>query len=109
LRPAQDNYSATAQFFKEMEAEEDTHRLRLIDEFQRRFGDHIPLISRQDVRGFITRKPVWLIQSLGIKALRRNAESMEAETQRFNERVRFENIVKATHKSPAVTQKQRRC
>jgi hypothetical protein len=92
-----------------MEAEEDTHRLRLIDEFQRRFGDHIPLISHQDVRGFITRKPVWLIQSLGIKALRRYAESMEAETQRFYERVRFENIVKATHKSPAVTQKQRRC
>jgi hypothetical protein len=77
-----------------MEAEEDTHRLRLIDEFQRRFGDHILLISRQDVRGFITRKPVWLIQFLGIKALRRYAESMEAETQRFYERVRFETSSK---------------
>jgi len=63
-----DNYPATAQVFKDMEAEEDTHRLRLIDEFQRRFGDHVPLISHQDVKGFITRKPVWLIQSLGFRA-----------------------------------------
>lgn len=80
------NYPATAQVFKEMEAEEDTHRRRLIDEFQRRFGDHIPLIRREDVKGFISRKPVWLIQSLGIKTVRRYAESMEAETQRFYER-----------------------
>jgi rubrerythrin len=80
------NYPATAQVFKEMEAEEDTHRRRLIEEFQRRFGDHIPLIRREDVKGFISRKPVWLIQSLGIKTVRRYAESMETETQRFYER-----------------------
>ena len=81
-----DNYPATAQVFKEMEAEEDTHRSRLIDEYQRRFGDHIPLIRREDVRGFISRKPVWLTQSLGIDTVRRYAESMELETQRFYER-----------------------
>ena len=45
-----DHYPATAEVFKEMEAEEDTHRQRLIDEFQRRFGEHIPLIRREDVR-----------------------------------------------------------
>jgi erythrin-vacuolar iron transport family protein len=83
-----DNYPATAQVFKEMEAEEDTHRGRLIDEYQRRFGDHIPLIRREDVRGFISRKPVWLIQSLGIDTVRHYAESMELETQRFYERRR---------------------
>ena len=81
-----DNYPATAQVFKEMEAEEDTHRRRLIDEFRRRFGEHIPLIRREDVRGFINRKPVWLIQALGIDTVRHYAESMEAETQRFYER-----------------------
>jgi rubrerythrin len=80
------NYPATAQVFKEMEAEEDSHRRGLIDEFRRRFGEHIPLIRREDVRGFITRKPVWLIQGLGIDTVRRYAESMEAETQRFYER-----------------------
>jgi rubrerythrin len=81
-----DNYPATAQVFKEMEAEEDTHRGRLIDEYQRRFGDHIPLIRREDVKGFISREPVWLIQSLGIDKVRHYAESMELETQRFYER-----------------------
>src|SRR6201993_1350606 len=81
-----ENYPTTAQVFKEMEAEEDTHRRRLIDEFRRRFGEHIPLIRREDVKGFITRKPVWLIRSLGIETVRRYAESMEAETQHFYER-----------------------
>ena len=81
-----DNYPATAEVFKEMEAEEDTHRRRLIDEFQRRFGEHIPLIRREDVKGFITRKPVWLIRTLGIDTVRHYAESMEIETQRFYER-----------------------
>ena len=81
-----DNYPATAEVFKEMETEEETHRRRLIDEFQRRFGEHIPLIRREDVKGFITRKPVWLIRTLGIDTVRHYAESMEIETQRFYER-----------------------
>ena len=81
-----DSYPATAQVFKEMEVEEDTHRRKLIDEFRRRFGEHIPLIRREDVKGFINRKPVWLIQTLGIDTVRRYAESMEAETQHFYER-----------------------
>src|SRR5436305_6496359 len=81
-----ENYPSTAQVFKEMEAEEDNHRRVLIDEYRRRFGDHIPLIRRQDVRGFVNRRPVWLTQSLGIDTVRRYAESMEAETQRFYER-----------------------
>ena len=80
------DYPATAQVFKEMQAEEDNHRRSLIDEFRRRFGEHIPLIRREDVRGFVSRKPVWLTQRLGIETVRRYAESMEAETQRFYER-----------------------
>ena len=55
------DYPATTQIFKEMEAEEDEHRSKLIEEYRRRFGGHIPLIRREDVRGFVHRKPVWMI------------------------------------------------
>jgi erythrin-vacuolar iron transport family protein len=81
-----DNYPATAEIFKDMEAEEDSHRRQLIEEYRSRFGEHIPLIRREDVKGFISRKPVWLIRSLGIDTVRRYAESMEIETQRFYDR-----------------------
>ena len=80
------DYSATAQIFKEMEAEEDEHRRELIEEYRRRFGEHIPLIRREDVKGFVHRKPVWMIRPLGIKTVRRQAEIMETETRRFYER-----------------------
>lgn len=93
-----DHYPATAQVFKEMEAEEDQHRRTLIDEYRRRFGDHIPLIRRQDVRGFVNRRPVWLTQSLGIQTVRRYAESMEAETQRFYERAAARTTDASTRK-----------
>ncbi len=80
------DYPATAQIFKEMEAEEDEHRRKLIEDYRRRFGEHIPLIRREDVRGFVHRKPVWMIRPLGINTVRRQAEIMETETQRFYER-----------------------
>ncbi|HEX4665312.1 MAG TPA: ferritin family protein [Chthoniobacterales bacterium] len=92
------DYPATAQIFKEMEAEEENHRRQLIDEYRRRFGDHIPLIRREDVRGFVNRRPVWLTQSLGIDSVRRYAETMESETQHFYERA-------ATRVSDASTRK----
>jgi rubrerythrin len=80
------DYPATAQIFTEMEAEENEHRRVLIDEYRRRFGEHIPLVRREDVKGFVNRKPVWMIRPLGIKTVRRQAEVMETETQRFYER-----------------------
>jgi rubrerythrin len=80
------DYPATAQIFTEMEAEENEHRRVLIEEYRRRFGEHIPLVRREDVKGFVNRKPVWMIRPLGIKAVRRHAELMETETQRFYER-----------------------
>src|SRR5467141_4731109 len=69
-----------------MEAEEDEHRRKLIEEYRGRFGEHIPLIRREDVNGFVHRKPVWMIRPLGIKTVRRQAEVMETETRRFYER-----------------------
>ena len=81
-----ETYPATAQMFEEMQEEENGHRRALIDMYQRRFGDHIPLIRRQDVKGFITRKPVWLVRPLGINVVRKQAEIMELETRQFYEK-----------------------
>lgn len=59
------DYPATAKIFREMEAEEDEHRRRLIEEYRRRFGEHIPLVRREHVKGFVHRKPVWMIRAAG--------------------------------------------
>ena len=78
-------YPATAEVFEAMRAEESRHRQLLIDQFRQNFGDHIPLIRREDVKGFLTRRPIWLIRPLGINAVRKQAQVMEAETRRFYE------------------------
>jgi len=78
-----ENYPDTAKVFSAMAEEENGHRHRLLDLFQKRYGDHIPLIRRQDVRGFVERKPVWLSRPLGLDTVRKQAEVMEAETKRF--------------------------
>ena len=80
------DFPATSQIFEEMESEENEHRRQLIDDYGRRFGEHIPLVRREDVKGFVHRKPVWMIRPLGIKTVRWQAELMETETQRFYER-----------------------
>ena len=81
-----DTYPSTAKMFEDMQAEESRHRQRLIDLYQQRFGSHIPLIRRQDVKGFVERRPEWLVRPLGIGKVRKQAEIMELETQRFYER-----------------------
>jgi erythrin-vacuolar iron transport family protein len=76
-------YPATARVLEEMREEELEHRNSLITLYQQRFGDHLPLIRRQDVKGFVSRPPVWLIRPLGPGAVRKAIESMEDETRRF--------------------------
>ena len=78
-----DDFPASASVFSAMATEESDHRRRLLDIYQEKFGDHIPLVRRQDVRGFISRKPVWQLPKPSIDDVRKLAESMEAETQRF--------------------------
>lgn len=68
-----------------MRREEDGHRHRLLELYKSRFGDHVPLIRRQDVHGFVNRRPVWLVRPLGLKAVQKAAEGMELETKRFYE------------------------
>lgn len=79
------NYPEQAAKFREMRREENGHRHRLLELYQAKFGDHVPLIRRQDVRGFVERKPVWLVRPLGLKMVQKTAESMEVETRRFYE------------------------
>src|SRR5690242_7037730 len=81
-----DTYPATAKVLEEMRAQEAQHRNSLIDTYRQRFGEHIPLIRRHDVKGFVTRRPIWLVRPLGLKAVGRQLEVMEAETARFYER-----------------------
>ena len=81
-----DTYPASAKIFEEMQAEESGHRASLIEIYRQRFGDHIPLIRRQDVKGFVQRRPMWLVRPLGIHAVRKQVEIMELETRNFYER-----------------------
>lgn len=81
-----ESYPSTAKQFDEMQAEESRHRQQLLDTYQQRFGSHIPLIRRQDVKGFVERRPVWLVRPLGINTVRKQVEMMEAETRQFYER-----------------------
>jgi len=78
-----ENYPASAQVFSEMAAEENEHRRRLIDLFVSKFGEHIPLVRRQDIRGYIPQKPVWQMRPLRIDAVRARAREMEHAAARF--------------------------
>ena len=64
------NYPSSAAVFEGMKGEESDHRRRLLELYRQRFGDHIPLIRRQDVRGFVQRAPVWLMQPLRLEKIR---------------------------------------
>lgn len=78
-----EEYPSTAQMFEEMREEEVVHRDRLFAMFRHRFGDYIPLIRRENVKGFLARRPVWLVRPLGVKVARKQAELMEMEASRF--------------------------
>ncbi len=78
-----EEYPSTANMFADMAAEEGEHRRQLIDIFTERFGDHIPLFRRQDVRGNLARKPHWQVRAAGVDAVRRHAAEMERSAERF--------------------------
>jgi rubrerythrin len=78
-------FPSSAAVFDGMAAEENVHRGWLIDLHQKRFGDVIPLIRREHVSGFYARRPVWLVENLGLDRMRDEAEQMERDAQRFYE------------------------
>ena len=77
------DYPGSAAVFDGMVEEENEHRRRLIDEHERRFGGTIPLIRREHVAGFYARRPVWLVENLGIERIRDEASRMEVEARDF--------------------------
>jgi rubrerythrin len=78
-----ENYPDSAKVFEEMAQEEVHHRSLLYDLYRKKFGDFMPLIRKQDVRGFIQHKPLWLVRPLGLDEVRKYAATMEYETARF--------------------------
>ncbi|MDK3019932.1 iron exporter MbfA [Pseudodonghicola flavimaris] len=76
-------FPATAKMFDGMAEEEDGHRQRLIDLHKSRFGDTIPLIRREHVAGYYTRRPIWLVENLGIERIREEAVTMERDAETF--------------------------
>src|SRR6185295_18379948 len=81
-----DRYPATAEVFTQMRDEEIGHRRRLTALYTERFGTHIPLIRREDVKGFVRRKPPWMIWPRGLDAVRGQVAVMELEAKRFYRR-----------------------
>ncbi len=85
-RRLRDGYPQSARAFAEMATQEDEHRESLIAEHRRRFGDTIPLIRREHVAGYYNRRPVWLIENLGVDRIRSEAARMEVEARDFYHR-----------------------
>jgi rubrerythrin len=81
-----ESFPASAAVFSDMAVEENEHRRMLIDLFRSKFGEHIPLIRRQDVKGFVHHEPIWMVRPLGLDRVRKQAEAIEYETRRFYER-----------------------
>ncbi len=79
------DFPASAAVFEGMREEESGHRHSLLELYRQKFGEHIPLIRRQDVKGFVQRQPVWLLQPLNLQKIRNQVSAMEVETRRFYE------------------------
>jgi rubrerythrin len=80
------DYAASAKMFDEMADEEVRHRTMLYDLYREKFGEYLPLVRRQDVKGFVHKKPIWLTQQLGVEQVRKYAADMEYEAARFYRR-----------------------
>src|SRR5262245_5217379 len=81
-----EKYPSSAKVFDEMAEEEVRHRGMLFDLYRKKFGDYLPLIRRQDVKGFIRHTPLWLVRPLGLDEVRKYAANMEYEAANFYRR-----------------------
>jgi rubrerythrin len=77
------DFPATAAVLDGMATEENGHRNQLLALYERKFGPELPLITRQDVRGFLRRNPIWLAEDLRIDQVRRQTSVMELEAGEF--------------------------
>ena len=79
----QQRYPDTAKIFEEMAEEERGHRHRLLEMYEQRFGPNLPPIRREDVKGFLRRRPIWLTKNLPLDTIRKEVETMELQAERF--------------------------
>jgi rubrerythrin len=82
----QERYPTSAKVFEEMAEEERNHRHLLLELYEQRFGKHLPPIRREDVKGFLRRRPIWLTRNQSLDVIRKEAETMELQAQRFYEK-----------------------
>ncbi len=78
-----EQFPASAKVFDEMADEEVRHRTMLFDLYRSKFGEYLPLVRRQDVKGFIQKQPLWLARPLGLEEVRKYAQTMEFEAARY--------------------------
>src|SRR6201993_4169127 len=78
-----ERYPDSAKLFEEMADEERGHRHRLLEMYEQRFGPHLPPIRREDVKGFLRRRPIWLTKNLSLDTIRKEVETMELQAERF--------------------------
>ncbi|KQU51818.1 hypothetical protein ASG72_09945 [Bosea sp. Leaf344] len=77
------DFPASAAVFDGMAAEESQHRERLIERYRQRFGSTILPLRREHVADFYTRKPIWLVENLGLDRMREEAQEMERQARDF--------------------------
>lgn len=85
-------FPASSKIFSDMAEEEREHRASLFELFRARFGEHLPPIRREDVRGFITRRPVWWTKNLGPERMREEAAIMEMQAANFYEKAATQTL-----------------
>jgi erythrin-vacuolar iron transport family protein len=78
-----ERYPDSAKLFEEMAEEEKGHRHMLLELYQQRFGPNLPPIRRDDVKGFLRRRPIWLTKNLPLETIRKEVGTMEFEAERF--------------------------
>ena len=78
-----ERYPESAKIFEEMAEEEKGHRHMLLQMYEQRFGPNLPPIRRDNVKGFLRRRPIWLTKNLSLDTIRKEAETMEFEAERF--------------------------
>jgi rubrerythrin len=89
LRP---DFASSAKIFDDMAEEERGHRDSLYKLYREKFGEHLPPIRREDVRGFLKRRPVWWTKNLGLDHMRREAELMELQAANFYEKAAAQTL-----------------
>jgi rubrerythrin len=78
-----ENFTASTKIFEDMAEEERQHRDSLYHLYKQKFGEHLPPIRRDDVSGFLKRRPVWLTKHLTLNKMRQEVAIMEMETVKF--------------------------